>query len=94
MILVSALRQIHGKGMNTPSIRQMRARMMAGHRQLLEAARDGRKITTISHGAARGYQTCRATLIGWGCIEGDELTDTGRALLAEYLRANPGARST
>ena len=77
-----------------PTVKQMRARMMAGHRQILEAVRDGRQITTISHGAARGFMTCRATLIGWGCIDGQQITETGRALLSEYYRANPGTRST
>ncbi|MGQ2994246.1 hypothetical protein [Variovorax sp.] len=65
-----------------PTIAQMRARMNSGHRQVLEAARDGRKLTAIRIGDARGLITCRATLIGWGAIDGERLTGTGRDLLA------------
>lgn len=66
-----------------PSIAQMRSRLNSAHRQLLEAARDGRKVTTQSYASSRGYMTARATLLRWGCIEDDQLTDTGRALLSE-----------
>ena len=72
-----------------PSIAQMRARMNSAHRQLLEAARDGRRVTTQSQSAARGYMTARATLVGWGCIDGDQITATGEALLLEYLAGHP-----
>lgn len=75
-----------------PTVRQMRARMSGGHRQILEALRDGRGVTTRDAAAARGLQTCRATLIGWGCVENGALTDTGHALLREYYRVNPGAK--
>lgn len=70
-----------------PSIAQMRARANSGHRQVLEAIRDGRKLASIRIGDARGLMTCRATLIGWGAIEGESLTDTGRDLLAAIAKA-------
>ncbi|WP_374595477.1 hypothetical protein [Aquabacterium sp.] len=70
--------------LHTPSIAQMRSRMNSAHRQLLEAARDGGRVTTPSYSAARGYMTARATLVGWGCIDGDRLTETGEALLRAY----------
>ena len=74
-----------------PSIVQMRARMNSGHRQVLEAARDGRKLTSSRIGDARGLMTCRATLIGWGAIDGESLTDTGRSLLADLAEAQEAA---
>jgi hypothetical protein len=37
--------------------------------------------------AASWLMTCRATLIGWGAIEGESLTDTGRDLLAAIAKA-------
>lgn len=67
-----------------PSIAQMRARMNSGHRQVLEAAHDGRPLVAMRIGDARGLSTCRATLVGWGAIDADNaITDTGRALLAK-----------
>jgi hypothetical protein len=84
--------------MSAPTINQMRCRMTGVHRKLLEAARDGRKIVAQRPGDAAGYMTCRATLLRWGAIEGDSITDIGRALLAkpgtttvaEFREANPG----
>ena len=72
------------------SIAQMRARSNSGHRQVLEAARDGRKLTSSRIADARGLMTCRATLIGWGAIEGESLTDVGRSLLAALAKAQEG----
>lgn len=69
-----------------PTIRQMRARMNSGHRQVLEAIRDGRKLTAGRMSDARGLMTCRDTLIKWGAIDGGNITAVGRALLGE-----PGA---
>lgn len=74
-----------------PSIAQMRACMNSGHRQVLEAARDGRKLTSSRIGDARGLMTCRATLIGCGAIDGESLTDTGRSLLADLAEAQEAA---
>lgn len=68
--------------MPAPTIRQMRARMNSGHRQVLEAVRDGRKLVAARISDANGLMTCRATLIGWGAIEDDRLTNVGRELLA------------
>lgn len=69
--------------MAAPTIRQMRARMNGGHRQVLEAIRDGRKLTATRISDANGLMTCRATLIGWGAIENEQLTEIGRLLLAQ-----------
>lgn len=71
--------------MNTPTIRQMRARMNSGHRQVLEALRDGRKPTAGRMSDARGLITCRDTLVKWSAIEGDSLTAIGRELLGEKV---------
>lgn len=68
--------------MATPTIRQMRARMNSGHRQVLEAIRDGRKLAATRMSDANGLMTCRATLIGWGAIDNDRLTEIGQLLLA------------
>lgn len=67
--------------MATPTIRQMRARMNNGHRQVLEAIRDGRKLAAARMSEANGLMTCRATLIGWGAIENERLTEIGLLLL-------------
>jgi hypothetical protein len=77
---------------NTPTVRQMRARMSGGHRQILEALVAGRGVTTRDAASARGLQTCRATLIGWGCVADGAITATGHELLREYYRVNPGAK--
>lgn len=71
--------------MPAPSIRQMRARMNSGHRQVLEAVRDGRKLVSVRISDANGLMTCRETLIGWGAIEGDRLTEVGQQLLAPQV---------
>jgi len=71
--------------MTTPSMKQMRARMNSGHRQLLEAVRDGRKLIAGRISDARGLMTCRSTLVMWGAIEGDDLTEIGRQLLAAQV---------
>lgn len=77
---------------HTPTFRQMRARMNSAHRQLLEAARDGVKISTPSHSAARGYMTARATLIDWGCMEGEHITSLGLNLLNAAIAKATGAQ--
>jgi len=85
---------------HTPSIKQMRARMNSGHRAVLLAARDGKPLKAMTVGDARGLVTCRATLRGWGALDGDNITAVGRALLdksgrqtlAEFREANPGLR--
>jgi hypothetical protein len=64
-----------------PSIAQMRVRFAGGHRKVLEALRDGRQVTVQRAGDASGLMTCRATLIGWGCIEDGAITERGRQLL-------------
>lgn len=66
---------------SSPSIKQMRARMTSGHSRWLEAMSDGHAIKTQSASEARGLMTCRATLIGWGAIDENGITDIGRALL-------------
>lgn len=70
--------------MNTqPTVKQMKARSLSGHRQLLEAVRDGRKVDVISDGEWRGLRKCMATLRAWDCIDADgNLTERGRELLA------------
>ena len=68
--------------MDAPTIRQMRARMNSGHRQVLEAIRDGRKLVATRISDANGLMTCRATLIGWGAIDNEKLTEIGQLLLA------------
>lgn len=40
--------------MAAPTIRQMRARMNSGHRQVLEAIRDGRKLAATRISDANG----------------------------------------
>ena len=70
-----------------PTIRQMRARMNSGHRQVLEAVRDGRKPTAGRMSDARGLMTCRETLVKWGAIDGDTITAIGRELLGETVAA-------
>ncbi len=42
--------------MPVPTIRQMRARVNNGHRQVLEAVRDGRKLLAGRMGAIDGQQ--------------------------------------
>jgi hypothetical protein len=89
--------------MNSPSIKQMRARMNSGHRKVLIASRDGKPLKAMRLGDAKGLATCRATLRAWGAIDaehGDAITAIGRALLddsgnqtlAEFREANPGLR--
>lgn len=81
---------LHTQG---PSIAQMRARMNSGHRQVLEAARDGKPLVAMRMGDARGLSTCRATLVGWGAIDADNaITDRGRALLAKATGQKGGAK--
>jgi hypothetical protein len=59
--------------------------MNSGHRAWLEALRDGVKPGHPNMPASewRGLVTCRQTLLGWGAIEGDRLTDVGRQLLGD-----------
>lgn len=57
--------------------------MNNGHRRVLQAAADGVRITAQRVGDARGFMTCRATLQGWGAMDGDQITEIGRALLAQ-----------
>jgi hypothetical protein len=64
------------------SVKQMKARMLPGHRQLLEAIRDGQKFSTPTDCEVRGYMKLRRTLSMWGAIDRDGLTDVGRELLA------------
>lgn len=71
--------------MTPPTLKQMRARMNSGHRQVLEAVRDGRKLSAGRMSDARGLMTCRSTLVMWGAIEGEGLTEVGRQLLAEQV---------
>ncbi|WP_139222978.1 hypothetical protein [Paracidovorax wautersii] len=73
--------------MTTPTLKQMRARMNSGHRQVLEAVRDGRKLSAGRMSDARGLMTCRSTLVMWGAIEGEGegLTEVGHQLLAEQV---------
>jgi len=73
------------EAMPVPTIRQMRARMNSGHRQVLEAVRDGRKLVTARSSEANGLMICRATLIGWGAIEDDCLTEVGQQLLKSLV---------
>jgi hypothetical protein len=73
----------YNNSMNTPTTAQMRARMNSGHRKVLEAARDGVKLVAARLSDARGYATCRATLIGWGALESGAITALGLELLSE-----------
>ena len=70
-----------------PSLAQMRCRSTSGHRIVLESARDGVPLRTTRASEARGLMQCRATLIGWGCLEDNALTDAGRALLSAIAKA-------
>jgi hypothetical protein len=81
------IRPISKENHMAPSIRQMRARMNSGHLQVLEALRDGRKLTAGRMSDARGLMTCRDTLVKWGAIDGEALTDIGRELLGEKVAA-------
>lgn len=66
-----------------PSIKQMRNRMHAGHRVVLEAVRDGRKLNPLTAGEARGDRTSWLTLRRWRAISDDGyITTIGHQLLA------------
>jgi hypothetical protein len=69
--------------MHTPSISQMAARANSGHVAWLKAYNEGRTPKAQRAGDARGLMTCRDTLLKWGAIDGDQITDVGRALLRE-----------
>ncbi len=68
--------------MNTPSLKQMKARMLSGHRYVLAALRDGKKVTANSDGEWRGYRKVIVTLRSWGAIDDNGITEIGRQLLA------------
>lgn len=67
-----------------PSVKQMINRANSGHLKALRAYRDGTLAVgpTEPDSAVRGMMTVLRTLRGWGCVEGDVLTDRGCALLA------------
>lgn len=69
-----------------PSVKQMANRMNTGHYNALKAFRDAASLehSGMTDGAVRGYLTVLRTLRGWDCIEGDAITDRGRALIAAY----------
>jgi hypothetical protein len=67
------------------TIAQMRARMNSGHRRVLESLRDGTPLVVARISDARGFATCRATLVGWGAIQDGKITEIGRALLGEQV---------
>lgn len=50
--------------------------------RVLRTLRDGTKYETRTLGEARGYIKCYHTLIRWGCVQGDALTELGSTLLA------------
>lgn len=68
-----------------PTVPQMRARILSGHRHALRSARDG--VPAVRTGALpseiRGMRTVLSTLRRWECITADyNLTERGAALLA------------
>lgn len=75
-----------------PSVPQMLVRMQQGHRTMLTAIRDGRRIEVRTDGEARGFRTVAATLSGWGCVRNGVLTDRGNALLDAALAAQEARR--
>jgi hypothetical protein len=68
--------------MSTPTIKQMKARMLSGHRQVLEAVRDGKKLDARSDGEWRGFRKVIVTLKAWGAIDDNGITEIGQQLLA------------
>lgn len=69
-----------------PSVKQMVNRASEGHYKALKAFRDTTALvsTTTPDSAVRGYMSALRTLRAWECINGDQLTDRGRELIAAY----------
>lgn len=67
----------------TPSLAQMKVRSNSGHRNALAALAAGRPVLgpTASPGQYRGAKIVLATLVRWGCVDADGITETGRQLL-------------
>jgi hypothetical protein len=67
-----------------PTVKQMKNRMHAGHRECLTAIRDGKQIghPGITAGEIRGYRVILDTLRRWGAVNDAGLTDIGRQLLS------------
>lgn len=83
-----------------PTVAQMRARMLDGHREILAALVEGRPAQASRAVNARGLSTCRRTLLTWGAIRicekphprhagltisDIELTDIGRILAGIHV---------
>lgn len=69
--------------MALPSVKQMKVRAMSGHKNALEAIRDGKPVAWAgsSLGEIRGYRTVLSTLRRWECITEDGITERGEQLL-------------
>lgn len=67
-----------------PTVAQMKARALSGHRQALQAIADGRLVLgpTARPSEFRGMRTVLATLYRWECLTPKGgLTERGRELL-------------
>ena len=66
------------------TIKQMKARMLPFHRQVLESVRDGGDAVSehAPDSELRGYMRVRRTLIEWGAIDQNGLTSIGKELIA------------
>jgi hypothetical protein len=72
----------------TTTLNQMAARMHDGHKDLLEAVRDGRKLDRCTLGDV----TALHTLARWGAVAGGKITPIGVELLARWHRVRPSRR--
>lgn len=73
-----------------PSIRQMRARMTGIHRRVLEAAAKGQALEPSRLADEASIALHRSTLVRWGAIDGNALTDIGHLLLGQYRNEHFG----
>lgn len=69
--------------MSQPSVAQMKARSLSGHRAALQALAEGKPALgpEATPGSYRGMRTVLATLRRWGCVADDGLTPRGAELL-------------
>lgn len=69
-------------GTKKPTIKQVKARMLDIHRQLLEHAAGHRVLPDVKGMAeARGRARAHDTLCRWGALDADGITDFGRQLI-------------